>query len=183
MNMSNLIKSIIDTMIEYQAINNIKGRCITNTQILYDIIRATDPLLDVKIKAAIVIIDDSENKNFIINKGHMVLDIGNENVIDVSYEVASYNNSYYFTNIKDFMNFSFKNYGKKQCIEIWNKLGGIKKITEDFINFVKHANEMNNNEFSMHKSYYNKLCDYIQEKHKHQLFMFTPKEMKKYLNK
>ena len=75
------------------------------------------------------------------------------------------------------------NYGKKEQIELWDNFGGIKKITEDFIKFVNLSNEMNDNEFCIHQEYYNKVCDYIQEKHKHQLFMFTPREMKKYLNK
>lgn len=175
MSISNIIKNIVSTMVEYQAIHNIKGKCVTNVQILYDIIRATDPKLDIKIKAVMVIIDDYENNTMICNKGHLVLDIGNKNVLDPSYEVASFNNSYYFTNVKDFINFNFKNYGKKQSIELWDKFEGIKKITEQFMFFVKKADEMNNNEFYIDKSYYNNLCDYIQEKHKHELLMIPTK--------
>jgi hypothetical protein len=175
--------SIVNTMIEYQKIHNIKGRCITNTQILYDIIRATNPSLDIKIKAVIVIIDDTENNIMICNRAHMVLYIGNGNVIDASYEVASYKNSHYFTNIKDFISFCFKNYGKEQQIELWDGFGGIKKITEDFINFVNLSNEMNDNEFCVNKEYYDNLLNYIQEKHKNQIIMFSSNQLKKYLNK
>lgn len=183
MSISNLIKSIINTMTEYQKIHNIKGRCITNTQILYDIIRATDPSLDVKIQAVIVIIDDTENNIMICNRAHMVLYIGDGNVIDASYEVANQKNSYYFTNIKDFINFCFKNYGKKETIEYCDIMGGIKKITEDFIEFVNLASKMNDNEFCINQEYYNNILDYIQEKHKHQVIMFSSKQMKEFKNK
>lgn len=40
-------------MREYQKMNNIKEMCMTNTQTLYDIIKASFPLVDVKAKAVI----------------------------------------------------------------------------------------------------------------------------------
>jgi YHS domain-containing protein len=168
-------------MIEYQKINNIKEECITNIQILYDFIRATNPTLDVKIKA--VIVGAIDNNITCCVKGHLVLDIGNEKVIDPSYEVSKFKNSYYFVNIKNYIKFLKNNYTAKEQIEIFDACGGLNTIIQDHITFMNFANEMNNNNFVTNPEYYNNLCNYIQEKHKHQLILFTDREMKMFLKK
>jgi hypothetical protein len=171
--MSNVIKSIVNTMVEYQEIHNIKKECVTNVQILYDIIKETDPSLDVKIKAVIVVSHDNENNTHLCVTGHLVLSIDDENVIDPSYEIASLKNSYYFTNIKDYIQ-SFNNtYDKKEQIEIFSKGGGLANIIQEHLKFVNIADGMNNNKFRINKEYYNNICQYIQVKHKHELLMFT----------
>ena len=182
MNTSRLLKSVINTMMEYQKINNIKGECITNTQILYDIIKAIEPTLDVKIKAVIVVAND-DNITYCV-KGHLVLVVDNgKKVLDPSYEVASYENSNYLTNVNTFIKFLKNNYNKKQQTELFNSCGKLPSIIESHIRFVNFANRMNDGDFYRYVDYYNNLFNYIQEKHKHQFIMVTNKQMKNILNK
>ena len=90
-------KKVCKIMYEYQQKNNIKNECMTNTTIMYDYLKSIG-IKDVKIKS--VIVTGFRNKIPVIVRGHLVVDIGNNNLIECSYDVCIIEDAYYFDNLK-----------------------------------------------------------------------------------
>mgnify|MGYP006113524523 CR=1 FL=1 len=136
-------------MVEYQKSKNIKKMCMTNVQILFDIIKSSDTNLNTIVKPKIVIGAFNEDTLKII-KAHLVINIDNH-IIDTSYEVMLLNNKYYFDNIKQF-------YDHIQKYKITQNFRFNHEEIQTFINFQKIAKDINKGLFCIsNKEYYNNL--------------------------
>ena len=154
------IQQFVKFMFEYQEENNIKAKCVTNTQYLYDFVKRNFPNENVKAKAVIVVGYDEVNNNlYLIN--HLVLYFDNEYLLDCSYEVSTkkvsiYNEMKYFANIKEVV---------KYCTRINKDTDTLKHISKRHLEFLKHANEKKNGGLVItDKEYYNNQADYVEAK-------------------
>lgn len=149
-----LLLKLLSIMWAYQCKNDIKSCCIDNTQIALDTIR-TNTKLRVKVVAVIVL----EHTNFIdtftckINTGHLVLLINDKKIYDPSWEVASYKDSKYFMNYKEYLDymadFTDKEYNKS--------------VLKQHLTFTDIAQRMNDDEFITYdRTHYDKQMDYIE---------------------
>jgi hypothetical protein len=162
-----IISNIILSMREFQAKNNIKNQCVTNTQYLYDVIRK-NTTNNVKVKAVIVASSNNETNTFFCVGGHLVVELSGPDeliTIEPSYDVFSLKDKSYFDNIKDFTNM-FKDsnnnydYDKEQKIIVTDL---IEQSIRHFIKFKKLAEQINNGELLIcDKEFYNNQADYIE---------------------
>ena len=138
-------------MYDYQQKNNIKNECMTNTTIMYDYLKSIG-IKDVKIKS--VIVTGFRNKIPVIVMGHLVVDIGNDNLIECSYDVCIIEDAYYFDNVKNL-------FYVRPNISPDDK----KKLIKDVLHFKKIADRINNGEFLIisGKTYHEQL-NYIEKK-------------------
>jgi hypothetical protein len=128
------IVSMVLGMREFQKINCIKNQCISN--VLY-FIKKLDSSNRIKIKPVIVVSFDDETNIFKIIGGHLIVVLKDgELVIDPSYDVDSLKNKSYFGTIEDFIK------GVPSIEE-----SKLKQIIGYFLEFVKIAEQMNNDEF------------------------------------
>jgi len=147
-----MLANIVLLMREYQKKHNIKKQCVTNCQYLYDTFKENCPLNNIIVKAVIGILLNDDRT--IIYKGHVVVEVDEEFIIEPSYEVYSIGNIEYFDNIKQFKNrFTFPN------------KNDMKDMIKEFICFTKLADIINNGELTFtDKEYYNNQADYVEEK-------------------
>ena len=157
-NKKKLLNSIRDAMLEYQMLHSVEKCCITNTQIMYDILNSNYfKSLNLKpiIKAVYVIYKDNYT-DIHLTGGHLIIVLNGDITYDCSYDISSKNDILYYDNYKDFKeelsNYS-QNYLIKTCL----------KQNIDFTN--NFANKMNNGEFiiTSRESYHNQL-NYIENK-------------------
>lgn len=155
-----ILKNIISYMREYQRIHNIKKKCVTNTQYIYDIL-SNCPYIDekekkeIKAKALIVAILD-ENNNIFGLCPHVVL-IWEENIIDTSYEIFSLPNTHYYDNIGCIL--------KNIPIEAKSKQSLLfENVLKNMVGLIKTVEKINNGTFIVEKEYYNKQAVYVEEK-------------------
>lgn len=148
-------------MREFQKMNNIKEMCMTNTQTLYNIIKASFPLVDVKAKAVICCsrMDASPNdidKTPILKQTIHLMIIADGIYYEPSYELYSSKDIKYFSSIKNLLEGVIPNDIIKD---------NIKTTLQSFLRFVKLEEKINSGEFSItDKDYYNNQLDYIQTK-------------------
>jgi len=155
--METTLSLIMALMHEYQKTNNVKKECITNTQYLYDCMKANFPASNARAKAVICVKTDEKNESntFIV---HMVIMV-NERIYDPSYEINSLENVVYHDNIKKLIS-SFDNIkdiptSAKQVLS---------NTFTQFIEFTKKEDEINNNGLLIcDKKFYNDQADYIEE--------------------
>ena len=95
-----MLANIVLYLREYQKMHNIKKKCITNCQYLYDNLKANFPLNDIKIKAVICMSSNKDINTTILYAGHVVVEVDEEFIFEPSYEVYSIDNIEYFDNIK-----------------------------------------------------------------------------------
>lgn len=88
------IEKIVNAMHEYQKMNNVKGCCVTNATILYDILRLHTPI-NVKVKAVYALSYDTRR----LFEGHVVISVGNDKLIEPSWEVKNLKDVVYFDSI------------------------------------------------------------------------------------
>jgi hypothetical protein len=148
------INNIVNSMREFQKINNIKNQCMTNTQTLYDILKNNNLCyFNAKAKAVFAISNNKETNT--VNIIHHIVIIVNNIIIDPSYDVYSLINIDYYDNIKDFTSL-FEN-PQKQLLNL-------KEYLTKFIHFTKIAIDINNGELRIaNKDFYNKQADYIEK--------------------
>jgi hypothetical protein len=139
--------------------NNIKEMCMTNTQTLYDIIKASFPLVDVKAKAVICCStmdanSDEHDRRPILKQTIHLMIIADGIYYEPSYELYSSKDIQYFSSIKNLLEGVVPNDIIKD---------NIKNTLQSFLRFVKLEEKINSGEFSItDKDYYNNQLDYIQ---------------------
>ena len=151
---ADLMLQIITEMLEFQKLNNITTKCVTNVQFLYDIIKPT--FSNVKVVPVIAISTDQDLINII--DGHLVLILEYENkvlLIEPSYEIKIKPNLHYAYNIKDFIKY-ITNFNKHAV--------AVKRNINNFLEFQQIANKMNNNMFCVDKIFYNNQANYLEKK-------------------
>jgi len=125
---------------------------MTNTQILYDLIKAN--ISTSKAKATAVVsyhIDEEKDAHHFTT--HLVI-TENEHVYDASYEVSNKPNVLYFGTLKEL----FGKFGKTMDSTMKQKL------IQEFIIMVNAAERINNGTFSIHDGdVYNNQLDFIEE--------------------
>jgi len=156
------ISRICRVMREYQKMNNIKEMCMTNTQTLYDIIKASFPTVDVKAKAVIgcniikASVDDIDQTPILKQTIHLMI-IADGIYYEPSYELYSIGDIQYYSNIKNLLE-GFDILKDK----IKDK---IKETLQSFLRFVKLEEAINSGGFTItDKDYYNGQLDYIESK-------------------
>ena len=157
MSKQELISKIIRNMLEFQEKYKLNKICITNTQILYDILKSDYFNLNPKVKAVYTISKNGVNIGY--TGGHLVIDLNN-NIIDCSYDMVS-NNTTYYNNFKDFKDELYKlhnTYNNDDIIDYKNQIN-------NYLKFSKKADKMNNDEFlyTDKESYHNQL-NYLEKK-------------------
>lgn len=151
MNNESYVQNIIVSMRKYQEENNIEKHCVTNAQYLYDIFKINTSI-NVKTRPVIIFSTNSEKDITTIVDAHLVIHMGNYDIVDPSYDVFCLENKTYFGNIKDFIKVF------KDQIEI----GYLKEIIGNFTHIAKLSSKINNGELTISdKDYYNSQADYI----------------------
>jgi len=155
------ISKICRVMREYQKMNNTIEMCMTNTQTLYDIIKASFPDVDVKAKAVICCntidanADDHDRTPILKQTIHLMI-IADGVYYEPSYELYSSRDIQYFSSIKNLLEGVIPNTLIKD---------NLKDTLQSFLRFVEHEHNINNGDFLItDKDYYNNQLDYIQSK-------------------
>jgi hypothetical protein len=164
----NAIAVIVDAMHQYQRKHNIKKQCITNTQYLYDSIKASFPCLDVKTKAIIGFrnndkilgVDEKSQKKYVNRETytvvHMVVLIDDKIIFDPSAE------------INDMEDLDYVGREFKGLIKTLRELGMceemINTLIKQYMLFLGYEKKMNNGEgLVVDRQYYNNQADYVEE--------------------
>ena len=154
------IKTVVDLMLEFQKANGIVKQCVTNTQYLYDVMKANlPPQIPIRAEACVVIVEHPEigTIEFI---SHLALSF-EDRVIDSSYEIYSKENKSYYTTIADLMNVVEHGYFEK-------KEGGqslLREIVSNHIDFVGMAKRINDGGLLVcDKEFYNAQADYVERR-------------------
>lgn len=146
------VERLINLMLEYQKIHEIKQECITNSQYLYSSLNKSG--LNVKVEPVIVI--GKRGFNTIIVNHMVVIMYANKDIkiLDASYDVIILQDKKYIHNINDFMK-NFKDDLSKE---------GIRYTLSNHINFVNHAKKINSGKTLIcDKNHYNNQADYIEK--------------------
>lgn len=148
-----IINDIINLMLEYQKNNNITKECITNAIYCCDQLNYNG----YKSKVKAVIMTSINNEELSVCGGHLVIDIGNNQLIDASYETNSKPNQNYFDNINNLIAMypSIKN--DKELLSFTIK---------NFMNFIKIEKDINYYYKCIvsNKEHYNKQANYVEKK-------------------
>ena len=133
-----MIENIREAMMDYQRENGITGCCISNTQIMYDVL-CSEYFKELNINPVVksVYTIDVEVKDSITSKfmgGHLVLFLGDDNILDCSYHISSKKYILYYDNFHKF----------KQEVED-NKISV--NCLKDDLYFAGIAERMNKGEF------------------------------------
>lgn len=157
-----LVAKIVLEMREYQRINNIVNKCVTNTQLLYDMM-SDFGIKNIKVDAVIAIRPpDLEIPQVKICAGHLVIMI-DDVLIDPSYEIYSMPNKLYVHNIKELSEY-LKSYND---IQSQNTLkNSIEYCIDHHLRFKTHANKINNGIKYADDDYYSKLKKHLLHKFK-----------------
>ena len=147
MSLNSKISFLLDTMYEYQMINNITKHCITNVMYLKDNMN----YYGYNSKAKAVITIHAENK-ILVTTIHLVIDC-NGRILDPSYEIHSKDAEYY-----DKLNIALD---RLKELSIMKDIE-IKYTISQFLHFMKIAEEINNGKCIVSdKEYYHSQADYI----------------------
>jgi hypothetical protein len=145
---------IILQMREYQRVNNIKGKCVTNTQYLHTTMKKIGVGNSFKAEAVITVSNEGDSVTKIC-AGHIVITLDNTAMVDSSYDVFSLPDKKYFYTIKEFMD--FVNLYSEEDRSHFN----IKKIIKHYMRFRFYADEINRGNFVSDKQYYEELDYYL----------------------
>ena len=118
------INNILNDMHNYQKLNGIHRRCLTNAQTLYDYYDGF------KARAFICVGDLPDGRKYVVDK-HMALTL-DDKIFDPSYEVASKKNVKYYITYDEYRKSDPKppSFNKEQI--------------NGFLKFINYANDMNN---------------------------------------
>lgn len=146
-----MITKVLDKMLEFQMKNKIIRQCITNTQYLYDTIRYNTNY-DVE-ACAVLCIENGKSKDDMCNIiVHMILISGDE-IIDPSHEIVA-KDCIYIDNIKTF---------NEMTKEINITKDGLRNIIKKYLEFVKFADDINNNVCLVaNLKFYRDQADYVE---------------------
>jgi len=154
-----IIAKQLELMLKYQKMNNIKRMCMTNAQILRDLI--SGPTNSIKVTVIPVICIGAQINipdTLSICAGHLVVRCG-DIIIDPSYEYShGFTNKKYFYSIGEFSKFA-------------KKMASSPHITKEhiktFVSLHDTAEKINSGGcYTTDKSYYNNVFDYIENKMK-----------------
>ena len=147
--MINEIKQLHNHMMKYQKENNIKKRCLDNSQILYDYCKYKG-IENVKAQAYICTGETEINgkKTIMLIDEHMVILLDDE-IVDPSYEIDSLSKKNYYKSYREFMDSEY--------------FDGFDEIKlRKFLNFVEYSNSMNSGEFVFsNEKYHDDQFDYL----------------------
>lgn len=147
-------KKILDLMWDYQKAHAITQRCMTNTQFALDCIKTNYPGVNPKAVAVFVSHTDYVKQATVVVV-HLVIQIGENKLIDPSYETHSVANPHYCNNFNIFWE-GFKVLPDAEKHKKW--------FLEKFIGLAKVAERMNKGELCVYDAdYYQKQADYVQE--------------------
>jgi len=150
-----LIENIKEAMMDYQRENGITGCCISNTQIMYDVLCSQyfKELNINPIVKSVYTIDVEVSKNITSRfmGGHLVIFLG-DNLYDCSYDISSKKYILYYNSFRD-----FKEQVQDNDISV--------KCLKDDLYFAGIAERMNKGEFfySNRESYEDQI-KYIEER-------------------
>lgn len=149
------LSEIIERMMQFQKMNGIVKHCMTNTQYLYDCIKASAPGIPIKAEAYIVVIEHPEIKTLEI-MNHFALRF-EDRVLDPSYEVYSKENKSYYTTIADLMGAVEDGY-----FEMIGSKHLLRESISNHVDFLGIAKAINDGEFRVcDKEYYHAQADYV----------------------
>ena len=152
-----LTEYVIDLMYEYQRINEITKCCITNVQILYDIMKSIGVNLNLKIVSVVVRAVDNELGEYHLIDGHLCVSLSEDMLFDPSYEIFKMKNVEYFQNISIYL----KSLGENSRNLINNNFN-IREIIGTNNRFIQLAEQMNQGKFLINdRALYNAQLDYI----------------------
>jgi len=150
--MEQRIAEVVNQMRNYQQTFKTKKQCLANTQYLYDTIRMNYNI-DVNAQAVMVYSYDPVLNQTKIIIGHMVVNIGDNCIIDPSYEVSKLKNVKYFDKVNTFIN----SYDIKTNYDV-------KKIIKEHLVFRDFATRINKGEIVIsNKGYYDNIADFIEK--------------------
>jgi len=101
-----LIENIREAMMDYQRENNITGCCISNTQIMYDVL-CSEYFKELNLKPIVksvytIDIEVSKNITSRFMGGHLVLFLNDYRLLDCSYDISSKKYILYYDTFRDF---------------------------------------------------------------------------------
>lgn len=147
---------LIDAMHQFQKKNNIKNKCMDNTQYAYDCIRMSSPNMNVKAGAVIMTSYNPKTEHLTVWGGHLAIILNDEHVIDPSYETYSAPDTMYFTSISTVL----KHYPD---LSLNKEL--FKHTIESFVHFNGVANDINKGLIRVtDEQYYNRQADFIEKR-------------------
>jgi len=143
------MSSVLKLMYKFQNLNNINKKCITNTKYFYDNFIYNFPELSAR---AVVVICITGIRTIM----HMVVMV-NDTIYDPSYDIFSLKDVKYFNNVKQYLD-----HITPQSRKILGK-----KVTEEFIEFTKYANLINNKKLIIvDDKYYQTQANYVEKNFK-----------------
>lgn len=153
------LSKCLERMMEFQKTNGIVKQCVTNTQYLYDSIKANCPggtLM--KAEACIVVAEYPEIKTIeLIN--HIALRF-EDRILDPSYEVYSKENKSYYTTIADLMGAVEDGYFEK--VEGGQSL--FRETVSNHVHFLGLAKAINDGGLLVcDKEFYYAQADYVEQ--------------------
>jgi len=146
------MEKVYRAMLTYQKENNITQRCITNALYFKDCLNANGQEATVRAVLARWINQEQQGYQICV---HMVVDIGNNRLIDPSYEITSLKGVEYLEKIhlaypKELMNCPTQGLTQRECIE-------------KFLEFLAIAKRINGGEnLSTGLEYYHAQADYVE---------------------
>jgi len=146
---------LINDMLDFQKKNNIKDQCVTNSQVLYDMMKENTNL---NVKVIPVIVDSYANGYYEICCGHLVVVIDEVEILESSYDILLMPERNYYKSIKEYLDKNNTNY-------IYKNKENLKELVEEFIDFTKIAEQMNKGKGFVNKKYFYPLTDYIMKKY------------------
>ena len=149
-------RGMVRTMSRFQRVEGTVNKCVANTLYLYDSLRISFPLLEVRVKPVLVHIPDEEKETNYFNMGHLVVEFNGE-ILDPSYEINKHENRRYFHNISEFASALPDNYLPQEKM---------REVITNFLKFIQIAEKIHNEELISDKEYYNRQADYIDSQYR-----------------
>lgn len=143
------VSKFVKKMYAYQKKNDIKHKCLTNTQYLHDSMKISG----VHVKAKAVISFHRKGKDTIITN-HILVQLPDGTMLDPSYDIGSENVKYYETieSASNLLNEMNEELTKREFVKL-------------FIRFIEYAEKINSGEIVItDKDYYNNLADFMENK-------------------
>lgn len=150
------METLVTLMHEYQKKHKVKGKCITNTTYLVDCLRMSG--VNARAKAVIAYWFDHDGRAF-YNCVHMVVELGDDTIVDPSYEIDSIHDCHYV----DKLHLAYP-----KCLEgakVKHEGIGKKEKVEAFLQFIEFAKRINDGEVLVtDREYYNAQADYVEHR-------------------
>ena len=140
-------------MLDFQKEHNITNQCVSNSVFLRDFLKSRG--LNAKVKAVFSEHFVEEEKRMVLTC-HMVVEIEEQKLVDASYDIFRYNATY-MDNISTIM----KRLKTTMNSDIIKEGLSMKEVVSRFIEFIKDAEKINNNEKSFVNEYMIKQLKYI----------------------